>query len=178
MKKLSITLFVLFISLAASAQSKIGTIDAEYILAQMPESLEINTSMETYNKELQTELETAVNEYETLVKDYQSTVETMEDAAKKEKETKLMELENDIKNFRQRATVMMQMKRNELTSPLYVKIDEAMNKVIAAEGYTQIFHTGGNALAFSRVEDDITDKVMKELGVTPRPMPEQTAENK
>ena len=177
MKKLGTSLFVLFISLSAFAQSKIGTIDAEYILAQMPETEEINTSMETYNKELQTQLETSINEYETLVKEYQSTLETMEEQAKKEKETKLIELENDIKNFRQKATVMMQMKKNELTSPLYLRIDEAMNKVIAAEGYTQIFHAGGNALAFSRTEDDITDKVMKELGVTAKPMPAQPTEN-
>ena len=146
----------------------------------MPENTEVNKGLETYNKELQGDLETTIKEYETLVKDYQANNESFTDTVKKQKEDKIIELENSIKGFRQKASVMMQMKRNELTGPLYQKIDEAMKEVIAEEGFTQIFHAGASGLAFSRVEDDITLKVMDKLGIEPKepqPAPENTVEN-
>lgn len=181
MKQFSIGLLLLFVGFAAQAQSKIGTIDAEYILAQMPESTDINKQLEDYNKELQGELQNTINDYQTAVKDYQASNDTLTDASRKEKQAKIVELENDIKNFRQKASVMIQMKRNELSGPLYEKIDAAMQKVIADEGYTQIFHAGAQGLAYSRAEDDITERVMKLMGVTPKPAPQaadSTAQNK
>ena len=60
----------------------------------------------------------------------------------------------------------MQMKRNELTKPLYERINTAMLQVIQEEKYTQILHAGGNALAFSSEEYDITKKVLAKLGIT------------
>jgi len=175
MKRLSLGILLLFIAFSANAQSKIGTIDAEYILAQMPENTEVNKSLETYNEKLQADLKMNIQEYETLVKEYQETGKDLEEVARKGKEDTIIGLENDIKGFRQKASVMMQMKRNELTGPLYEKIDEAMKKVIAEMGYTQIFNSSASGLAFSRAEDDITEEVMDELGIEPKPQTETTS---
>lgn len=153
------------VSFSAMAQSKIGTIDAEYILNQMPEMTGVNEGIQTYNQELQKELETNVAKYETLVKDYQANNATFSEEDKKAKESEIIGLENDIKGFRQKAGVMMQMKRNELTQPLYEKINAAMLEVVNEENFTQIFHAGGTSLAFSAEEFDITMKVLKKLGI-------------
>ncbi|TRO65444.1 OmpH family outer membrane protein [Christiangramia sabulilitoris] len=177
MKRLSIVILLMFVAFSSNAQSKIGTIDAEYILAQLPESSEVTKNLEAYNAELQAELESNIKKYEDLVKDYQETVETMNDTVKKEKEDAIIELENNIKNFRQKASVMIQVKRNELNGPLYEKIDAAMKKVISEGGYTQIFHSGASGLAFSRAEDDITQKVMNVLGVEAKPAAGETTNN-
>ena len=180
MKRITLGILLFFIAISATAQSKIGTIDAEYILSQMPENTEINKGLETYNKELQANLESTITEYEALVKDYQATSEGLTDEAKQEKEAKIIELENEIKGFRQKASVMMQMKRNDLTGPLYDKIDKAMKEVITEDGYTQIFHAGASGLAFSRAEDDITLRVMDKMGIEPKepqPQTENTVEN-
>lgn len=180
MRQVILGILLIFIAFSGNAQSKIGTIDAEYILSQMPENTEVNKSLETYNTELQGDLKSNIQEYETLVKDYQDTNKDLDEEARKEKETKIIELENNIKGFRQKASVMMQVKRNELTGPLYEKIDKAMQEVIAAEGFSQIFHAGAAGLVFSRAEDDITLKVMDKLGIEPKepqPATENTVEN-
>jgi outer membrane protein len=177
MKRISLGILLLFIAFSANAQSKIGTIDAEYILAQMPENVQVNKSLDVYNEELQADLKTTIKEYEGLVKDYQDTVASLDEEAKREKENKIIELENNIKGFRQKASVMMQMKQNELTAPLYDKINEAMQKVIAEKGFTQIFHTGASGLAYSRPKDDITEDVMDELGIEPKPETETATSN-
>ncbi len=165
MKKYILAFSLSIISLSAVAQSKIGTIDAEYILSQMPEMITVNEGIQAYNQELQKELETDVTKYETLVKDYQANSTTFSEEDKKAKETEIIGLENNIKGFRQKAGVMMQMKRNELTQPLYEKINAAMLEVVNEENFTQIFHAGGTSLAFSAEEFDITRKVLKKLGV-------------
>lgn len=175
MKRISIAILLLFVAFSANAQSKIGTIDAEYILAQMPENVEVGSKLEVYNEELQADLKNTIGKYETSVKDYQETNEGLTEDARREKESEIIGLENEIKGFRQKASVMVQMKRNEYTAPLYEKIDAAMKEVIQDEGYTQIFHAGGNALAYSRAEDDITLKVMNKLGIEPKPAAEQQA---
>lgn len=180
MKRLSLVILFISFALSSHAQSKIGTIDAEYILSQMPENTEVNKGMEAYNKELQADLESSIKEYETLVKDYQDTSEGLDEETRKSKEEKIIELENSIKGFRQKASVMMQMRRNELTGPLYDKIDKAMKEVIVEGGFTQILHAGASGLAFSREEDDITLRVMDKLGIEPKepqPAAENTVEN-
>lgn len=165
MKKYFLALSFAFLTFSAFAQSKVGTIDAEYILNQMPGMAQVNEGLKTYNTELQKELETNVTRYEALVKDYQANNAAFTEEEKKTKESEIISLENDIKGFRQKAGVMMQIKRNELTKPLYEKINEAMLKVIQDENYTQIFHAGGSDLAFSSEEFDITMKVLKNLGI-------------
>lgn len=166
MKKTLLIFSFVLLSFSAFAQSKVGTIDAEYIIAQMTEMTAVNEGLKTYNEDLQKDLQASVQKYETLVKDYQANSTTFSQEDKAAKENEIITLENDIKNFRQKATVMMQMKRNELTQPLYEKINEAMLQVVQEEKYTQIFHAGGNNLAFSSEEYDITMKVLKKMGIT------------
>lgn len=166
MKNLILAFSFTLLSIGAFAQTKVGTIDADYILNQLPEMAQVNEGLKAYNTELQKDLDTTITKYEALVKDYQANNSTFTAEEKKTKEGEIIGLENDIKSFRQKAGVMMQMKRNELTQPLYEKINTAMLQVIQEENYTQILHAGGNALAFSSEEYDITKKVLAKLGIT------------
>lgn len=161
----SLLIAFLTFSIFASAQTKVGTIDTDYILSQMPEMEAVNKGLETYDKELQQDFQANVKQYDTLVKTYQANAESLAADARQESESKIIELENQIKQFRQRAQLMMQMRRNELTNPLYKKIDAAMRAVIDEEGFTQILHAGGNSLAFSAEKYDITEKVMTKMGI-------------
>ncbi len=165
MKKLFLPLVFILFSLVATAQSKTGSIDADYILSKMPEMGQVEEGIKAYNTELQGDLDSTVANYETLIADYQENNASFEEDQRKEKENEIIALENEIKGFRQKATMMMQMKRNELTKPLYEKIDGAMLKVIGAEGFTHIFHAGSGNLAFFAEQFDITEQVMEQMGL-------------
>ncbi len=166
MKNIILVLAILITGTSLQAQTKVGTIDADFILQQMPEMVQVEEGMKTYNTELQGELQNTVKKYEELVAAYQTNVETFNEEEKQSKEDEIINLENEIKNFRQKASVLMQMRNNELTQPLYLKIDEAMKAVIAEQGYTQILNTSANGLAYADEKYDITEGVMKKLGVT------------
>jgi len=165
MKKFILALAVVLSATSIQAQTKVGTIDADYILGQMPEISKVEEGLKTYNTELQAELQTTIKKYEGLVAAYQTNSATYEEAEKTSKESELMEVENEIKNFRQKASVLIQMRRNELTQPFYLKIDEAMKAVISAQGFTQIFNSSANGLAFADSKFDITDAVLEKLGI-------------
>lgn len=165
MKKYILIFLVVLTGMNTQAQTKVGTIDAEYILAQLPEISTVEEGMKTYNTELQEELQKTVKSYEELIADYQATNTTLTDEQKATKENEIIGVENEIKNFRQKASVLLQMKRNELTQPLYAKIDAAMKLVITEQKYTQIINASANALAYADPAYDITDAVLGKLGI-------------
>ncbi|HSP11330.1 MAG TPA: OmpH family outer membrane protein [Salegentibacter sp.] len=167
MKKTTLLLAFILLGYISNAQTKTGTIDAEYIIGQMPAMEEVNLGLQNYDTEMQQDLQESIKEYEGLIDVYQTDREALNEEERAEKENEIIGLENDIKGFRQRASVMMQMRRNELTKPLYDEINQAMQQVIQEEGYTQIFHANGNSLAFADERYDITEKVLEKLGIDP-----------
>lgn len=150
----------------ANAQSKVGTIDVDYILGQMPGIASVEEGLKTYNTQLQEDLQGTIKNYEGLIENYRASSTTLSEEDKATKENEILSLENDIKNFRQKASVLMQMRRNELTQPLYEKIEVAMKQVITEQKYTQVINSNANALAFSDPAFDITDAVLSKLGIT------------
>ncbi|MGM1055067.1 MAG: OmpH family outer membrane protein [Bacteroidota bacterium] len=166
MKNIILVLAILITGTSLHAQTKVGTIDADFILQQMPEMVQVQEDMKTYNTELQENLQSTIKSYEELIAAYQAAVDTFSEEEKQSKEDEIIALENEIKNFRQKASVLMQIRNNELTQPLYMKIDEAMKAIIAEQGYTQILNTSANGLAYADEKYDITDAVMKKLGIT------------
>lgn len=165
MKNILLALAIFITSFGTQAQTKVGTIDAEYILAQMPEIAQVEKDLKAYNDKLQEDFQANITKYDTLIANYQANNATFTEEEKSSKESEIISVENDIKNFRQKATALLQFKRNELTQPLYLKIDEAMKVIIAAEKYTQIFNTSINGLAYADEKYDITEAVMKKLGI-------------
>lgn len=165
MKNILLALAIFITSICAQAQTKVGTIDAEFILAQMPEIGTVEEGLKTYNTKLQEDMQASIAKYEELVASYQANNSTFTEEEKSTKESEIISIENDIKSFRQKASALMQIRRNELTQPLYLKIDEAMKAIIAEQNYTQIFNTSVNGLAYADEKYDITDAVLKKLGI-------------
>jgi len=165
MRNIFLALAILITSFSLQAQTKVGTIDAEFILSQMPEIATVEDGIKTYNAKLQEDLQTTIKKYEEIIASYQANNATFTEEEKATKESEIISLENDIKNFRQKASVLMQVRRNELTQPLYEKMDVAMKAVIEKEKYTQIFNTSINGMAYADEKYDITEAVMKNLGI-------------
>lgn len=176
MKKLSFIITFLVVTLTGNAQSKIGIIDAEYIISKMPEIAQVNQGIKNFNEKMQGDMKTAIQKYEGLVQNYKDSSAVFTEDIKKQRENDLMGLENEIKNFRQRSSVLLQMKRNELTKPLYEKIDKALQEVIKEQGYTQIFHANSGAVAYSEPGSDVTEEVLNKLGITVEETPTENTE--
>ncbi|MGB3773824.1 MAG: OmpH family outer membrane protein [Leeuwenhoekiella sp.] len=165
MKTLKISLVFLFVGFTAFAQTKVGTVDSDYLLASMPELTEVQTNIETYGGELDSQFKEMVTNYQSKVDEFQSLAETTTEADKKGKQDVIVGIEQDIQKFRQNSQQLIQIRRDELMRPLYTKIGTAIDAVAKKQGYTQVL-TLGNGVAYFDPTYDLTQAVADNLKIT------------
>ena len=156
-----------------SAQTKVGTINTEYIVSRMPEFKEVQKEVENYGKSLDAGLKEKFDEYQEKVKAYTEKEATFTEALKELKQKDIMKLEEDIQKLRTNSGKLLQVRQDELLRPLYNKIGIEVEKIVKTDGFTHIFNEN-NALIYIDPNFDITIKVMKNLGI---PVEEETVQN-
>ena len=174
MKKLFVAVVALFLmlNLNANAQStlKIGYTNVEYILSLMPEAKQIQQELTDYQSILRTQIQAKVEEFQKRAGTYQQNAASMSDIARQAEERELQSMQTNLQQFQQDAENSMQKKQVDLLQPAYAKIEKAIKEVRVEAGYTHIFSSdiGGAAILLdARPEDDISDLVLKKLGITP-----------
>ena len=93
-----------------------------------------------------------------------------------DKQQELQNLQQSIEKFRADAQASLQRKQNELIQPAFDKIQKAIEEVAKANGYTHVLNpsqpaVGLTILLYAREEDDISNLVLKQLGIEPPPPP-------
>jgi outer membrane protein len=163
-------------SMVSNAQTtaplKIGYTNVEYILALMPESKQIESDLKAYSTQLETQLQTKYKEYQTKGEAYQKGAQTMTDVIRADKEKELMNLQSSIEEFQKNAEASLQKKQQALLEPAYKKMQKAIDDVAKENSITYIFNSdagyGTNAILLHAPEsDNISDLVLKKMGVTP-----------
>lgn len=178
--------FLLLIALAgssyaqsAAATQKIGYVDMEYMFTQLPEFKQVTNELKTHNTQLENQLKAKYQEYENKVKAYQAMPATTADAIRADKEREIQDLQAGIQKFQQDAETSMRNKESTLMQPVYAKIAKAIEDVAKENGYTFIINgilAGNDILLYSDEKYDVSDMVLKKLGVTPAP-PQATKGN-
>jgi outer membrane protein len=85
---------------------------------------------------------------------------------KKTIQQELSALEQDIKQYQKNGNTLMGLKKDDLMRPLYNKLNAAIGAIAKENGYTQVFNLTGNQFAYIDNAFDITDLVIKKLGIT------------
>ena len=157
-------------SAQAQAPLKIGYTDVQYVLAQMPESKQIESELKTYNSQLEAQLKSKYAEYETKGKSYQQGEGSMTDVVKADKQKELQGLQQSIQEFQQSAQQSLQQKQQTLLKPALDKLQKNIDLVATENGFTFVFNSdgGGSPLLLHAPEDgNISDLVLKKMGITP-----------
>ena len=162
MKFLNIVIF--FIGLSTFAQGKVGTVDIDYILSNMPEMTSVQEQLETYGAQMDLDLNKKIEEYKALAETYKTGEAEFTLAQKKEKQTQLINLENDIQKFQQNGAKLMEIKQQEFLKPLYSKIGIALEKVAKAENYTQVMQSTVD-IVYLDPDYDLTMPIITEMGI-------------
>ncbi|MBU6119358.1 OmpH family outer membrane protein [Hymenobacter siberiensis] len=157
-------------SAQAQAPLKIGYTDVQYVLSQMTESKQIESELKTYNDQLAAQLKSKSSEFETKVKDYQQKSGTMTDVVKADTEKELQRLQQSIQEFQRTAEQSLQQKQQTLLKPALDKLQKNIDLVADENGFTYVFNSdgGGSPLLLHAPKDgDISDLVLKKMGITP-----------
>ena len=166
MKLKIIVLFITFISTLTIAQSKVGTIDSDYVMGIMPETKRVMELTQRYGAILDSSFTIKVEDFKVKLEDYKSKEQGMGELEKKTIQNELAGLDQDIKKYQKNGNTLMGLKRDELMRPLYTKLSEAIAIVAKENGYTQILTITGNEFAYIDSKFDVTELVIKNLGIT------------
>jgi len=166
MKKLSVVICLFSFALTAYSQSKVGTIDVDYILTKMPQIEAVQKNLQEYGVTLDKQLEDKMKEYQVKLDDYNKNVDTFTEQQIQEKQTAIFTLEDDITKFRQNGIQLMRIREDELKRPLFLKIAEAMDVIAKENSFTQILNTSTDAsIVYLDPDYDITFAVLAKMGI-------------
>jgi outer membrane protein len=175
MRTLLATVVIATLSATVQAQApvqKIGYANVEYIFSQMPESKQVESELQATNTQLENTLKQKYAEYEQKLKAYQSMPATTPDAIKRDKESELANLEQSIQKFQQDAQSTLQQKQGQLMEPIYSKVGKAIEDVARENGFAFIFNQQVgqiDLLLYNDEQFDVSDLVLKKMGITPKP---------
>ncbi len=158
---LSIALF----SITAFAQTKMGTIDNDYVLSLMPETKIVLKMAQEYSVKLDSSFQIKVTEYQNKISEYKEPKKALSELEKKVIVDEIQNLEVDIQKYRQNGTQLMQLKKDELMRPLYQKLNKAIKQVAQENKYTHIQNIQGSDFSYIDTKYDITVLVLKNLGI-------------
>lgn len=157
-------LIALLISSAFNVNAqKLGHVNSQAIVQEMPDYESARQELESYKNDLAKELEM----YQKLIMEFAQAYEQqkaeMSQESRQRKEADLMERQQNYEKKAYEAEQKLQQKEQELLQAIMIKVNNAVKELAKADGYTYIFelttllHAGG---------DDISDKVRKKLGIS------------
>lgn len=162
MKLLKITF--LFLCVTGFAQTKVGTIDVDFVISKMPELTTVQKQVEEYGKGLDANLQTKLNDYQAAIAAYTKAEANLTINQKKAQQDSILGMESDIQKFRQNGNQLIVLKQEEFLKPLYEKVGIALEIVAKAGAYTQVF-TRNNDVVYVDNRFDLTLAVLAQLGI-------------
>jgi outer membrane protein len=149
----------------AEAQSKVGYIDFQTIVGQMPQFKTIKAQLDAYSKQFTDQLTLLNNELNAKGAAFQKESATMTDAVRTVKQSELQEINKRIQDYQTSAQQQYGDKSNELSKPLIDQIKAAVNAVAKEKGYNYVLDSGQITLIVAPETDDLMAAVKLKLGI-------------
>ena len=157
-----------------SSTLKIGYTNEEYILSFLPELKTIESEYTSFEKQLQKQLETKLDEFQQKVQNFQQGYETMAEAVKEQKQAELEQLQKSLQRLQLESQEKLSTKRANLLKPIYEKITKAIAQVAKENNYTHIFNDKAGSIPLllyvdeKHEADNISERVLEKLGLNPK----------
>ena len=165
MKKLFLML-MLFMPLATFAQ-KFGHVNAQEIMASMPEFIKARGEVEAAAKQYDNDLKAMQDELRRKAQDYDKNSSTMNETKKKETEESLQQMYQKIQQTAQDNQQALGKLQQEKIGPITNKLVDAIKAVGKAGGYVYIMDvTSGIPYISDTLSKDVTAEVKAELNKT------------
>ncbi|WP_054414153.1 OmpH family outer membrane protein [Hymenobacter sp. DG25A] len=167
-------------SIAQTAPQKIGYTNVDYVLSKMPESKQVESQLKDYSTQLENQLKAKYTEFQTKGEAYQKGASTMTDVVRADKEKELQNLQQSIQEFQRNADASIQQKQQTLLKPVLDKLQKTIDLVADENGYAYVFNSDAGygttpILLHGPKDGDISDLVLKKMGIDPNAAPAAAA---
>jgi outer membrane protein len=169
MKKIGLVLSFICIFLASNiyGQPKIGYVDSDAIMKQLPDAQDTQKKVDAIIKEWQEELSKMEKDWKVKYDDYDKRKLILSEQKRVEIEKELVNLENQISKYRQDKFGVkgeLFQKQEELMKPVQNRIFTAIQQVAKEKDYDFIFDRSGDIIFLYAKEDyDVTKLVLEKL---------------
>jgi outer membrane protein len=151
----------------SSAQMKIGFINSEAIMQQLPEAQDAQKQLDALVADWQGEITKMQGEIQKRFEDYDRKKLIMSDKRRAEVEKEIQDLDRSMVDFRTRkfgTNGELFTKQNEMMKPIQDKLFKAIKDVADEEGYDYVFDKGSSTLLmYANEKHDVTNKVIAKL---------------
>jgi Skp family chaperone for outer membrane proteins len=170
MKKFSLLLLIFGITLTANAQArgvKIGYIDMDYILENVPDYREANIQLEQKAQKWKQDIEVKKNEINKLKEILKSERALLTKELIDEREGEIKFLENDMIDYQQKrfgSTGDYIIQKTSIAKPVQDQVFTAVQDIAEAKSYDFIFDKSSDlTMLFSAKRYDISDQVVRTI---------------
>jgi outer membrane protein len=165
MKKLLFAAVTALSMFTATAQNKMGYINANELLGSMPEAVKAEASLKEYEIALNENYRELVIEFNAADSAFNVDSSKLSEQRKEIKRKELFEKYQKVQNFQQTSQEDMRRKQEELLAPIREKAINAINTTAKANGYGYIFNE--ETLLVKPAGDNIINLVKANLGIKP-----------
>jgi len=170
MKKVGLVLPLFFI-LASSpniySQLKIGYVDSDAIMKQLPDAQDTQKKLDAIIKEWQEELSKMEKDWKAKYDDYDKRKLVLSEQKRVEVEKDLTQMEDQISKFRQDKFGVkgeLFQKQEELMKPIQNRVFTAIQDIAKANNYDFVFDRSGDIMFLYAKDDyDLTKLVLDKL---------------
>lgn len=163
-----ILLMVLGLSTLSLAQSKLGYVDTDYILKNIPAYQAAQAQLDRIAADWQKEVETVYGQIDKMYKDFQAEKVLLTEEMKTKRENDIINKEKEAKELQKKYFGKegdLFKKRQELIKPIQDEVFNAVKELATEGSYAIIFDTAGNLnMLYTDPKLDKSDEVLKKLG--------------
>ena len=169
MKKIALTLFIVFSVMLAGISQKYAYVDSEYILGNIPAYKSAQAKLDEYSVNWQKEIEAMYAQIDKMYKDFQSEKVLLSEDLKTKRENEIVQKEKDAKDLQKKyfgKDGELYKKRQELIKPIQDDVFNAVKQIAIEGNYAIIFDTANTSVVMLYVDPkyDKSDDVLKKLG--------------
>ena len=166
-KFLCATFFLVCAGAPLSAQMKIGYVNSDAIMQQLPEAQDAQKQLDGITTDWQAELSKMQTDLQHRFEDYDKKKLIMSDKKRADTEKELQDLEKKMVDFRTAkfgTNGELFQKQNELMKPIQDKVFKAVKDIADEGGYDYVFDKSSSTLLmYSNDKNDLTSKVLAKL---------------
>lgn len=154
----------------AQAQQKIGYVDTEYVLNQMPEYATVQQKLDKLEQQWRQEIQQKQKEVQKLEQEFEARELLYTDEERARKQDAIEQARAEVQQLRQKyfgPQGELYSRQKRLMRPLQERILKAAESVATADGYDYVVDKKGETLfLYAQEEHDLSDRVLRELGIT------------
>lgn len=151
------------------AQQKVGYVDSEYILEQLPEYATVQQQIDRTAQEWQQEVEEQRDEVDELFREYQARELLYTNEERQRQRDEIIQAEEEVERLRMQyfgPEGRLFQEQERLVRPVQESVLEAVEAVAIRDGYDYVFDKGGDYIfMYARDQFDLSDDVLEELGI-------------